>query len=221
MAANKHSNKHSNKPIVYFIEGNIGCGKSELEKQLNPDNYKIIDESMDLFTNFVISENKTINPLDLFYKNKISAFNFQILIFHIIFKQLLENYSTDKINIVTRSILSCIDCFGRVLHYEKKMSDEEFAIFQTLKLHFKLIENMFDIKFIYLKVKPEICYERMKQRNRKEEETCQFEYLQQLHIYYEKFIENLISQKYECFLIDAELSEDLVYENLLNIVNKN
>lgn len=67
---------------------------------------------------------------------------------------------------------------------------------------------------VYLRAKPEICLERIKTRNRPEEQSITLDYLKQLHDRHEEW---LLSQNQTSItpvlVIDADQTEEHVYSN--------
>ena len=70
----------SHTPIVYFVEGNIGTGKSTFLKMIEkcyPDDCQVIYEPLDTWTSF--KDKEGVNILGHFYKDpKRYAYTFQI-----------------------------------------------------------------------------------------------------------------------------------------------
>ena len=58
------------------------------------------------------------------------------------------------------------------------MYNELDDLFKTPKVH----------KFIYLKTSPKLCYERMKKRNRSEEQQIPIEYFEAIHELHEEWL---------------------------------
>lgn len=202
---------------VYIIEGNIAVGKSSLLENLNPNKYNIIDEPMDKFCSLLLLDNNNINPLNLYYNNKISGFQFQIYLVSVFMNHTLNKIQKNKINILSRSLLSVIYCFGCLLYETKKINIIELSILKEYEqIFYKLTKNL-NIKIIYLSARPEFCYERLLKRNREEEYKCDINYINRLHDIYGTFIEE-INKKYQCYVINAENNPNVVYKDFLKII---
>ena len=69
---------------------------------------------------------------------------------------------------------------------------------------------------IYLQSSPEICFERISNRNRKGEENIPFDYIKRLHTEHEKTYKNTPN----VYIIDANNDIDTIYNDVINILNK-
>lgn len=197
---------------LIILQGNIAAGKSTLLKSLDSNKYEIIDENMELFTNF-----KTFNPLDLFYKKEISSFTFNTYLFTIYMDLIKTKLSNKKINILCRSPIDSFKVFSQTS--ESTNSFEYFVGLELVKT-FLLSLDDYKINIVYLDVSPEICINRLKNRNRNEECTVDLEYLQKLDTSYKK---SLLENDINFVKIDGEDNVDniiLSFENELSkIIN--
>ena len=174
------------------IEANIGAGKSTLLRELikrYPETINIIGEPLDEWQAMVDESKGNQNILELFYKDIPEyAFSFQMNALKTrIEKNNLEKKET-KINIVERSIISDHYIFAKKLKDEGRMNLIEWQVYVKW---YKWLSEAFDIlpdAMIYLRCSPEIAYERVKKRNRPEEESITLEYLQSLHQYHEELL---------------------------------
>ena len=166
------------RPTIVAIEGLIGAGKSTLVSYLQeqlPDAL-FITEPVDLFTKY-----KIFNPLALMSSNTFAAQYHIIksLIYH--YKGYISKIQNHKLIITERYIDSPL-VFIDALHYHDCISDFEKTLLADLfydekqKIIFPEISGIF-----YLPVPPNICHERVKKRNRNEEENfVSVDYLQNL-----------------------------------------
>ena len=77
-----------------------------------------------------------------------------------------------------------------------------------------------DLRLVYLKANPETCLERIRTRNRPEEQSITLDYLQQLHARHEQW---LSSPNTAVLTVDANQTEENVYRDtnthLINLVS--
>lgn len=223
-------------PCLIFIEGNIGCGKSTLidyllqkiNKKVFEKNFIIHDEPMDLFTCLTITDpisnkNITINPLDMFYKNQISGFEFEVYVTACTFYTIMKNIKKDKINIFVRSPISAIQCFAKACikgeTIQENVQQSMLDIFNNI-----FLESIkpFQKYFVYLSLSSEDCLMRIKKRNRNEETTITLQYLQNLEKYYINLVDKITKDNnFNYYSIPAILSTPEIYKHLLsNVLEK-
>ena len=129
--------------------------------------------------------------LDLFYGDmKRWSFTFQLAAFTSRAKtwaDVLALVDHSKV-FLDRSVFSDKYIFARLLHEDGMMTDTEYKIYcdmwEWLQSNWCVIPN----KIIYIKTPPEICLERIKERNRGEETSITIEYLQRLHDMHEDWL---------------------------------
>jgi deoxyadenosine/deoxycytidine kinase len=185
MIIENNKNFHTqNKPINKFficIEGNIGAGKSTFLKKI----------SSELQCEFLLepcAEWQDINGynlLDEFYKNiKRWAYSFQLYAFLTRVESIEKKLETIKGNffISERSIFADRYVFGDVCYNDGNMSELEWNMYTkwfdwTIERNSKRI---LPSAFIYLKVNPELSYQRVNLRGRAEEKSLPIEYLTKL-----------------------------------------
>ena len=86
---------------VICIEGLIGSGKSTLVKNVQKElsyieNVTYVQEPVDLFQNYLTTDGKNINPLEMFYQEpQMNASSFQ---FHVLksYDKLLSQFYTHR-----------------------------------------------------------------------------------------------------------------------------
>jgi deoxyadenosine/deoxycytidine kinase len=186
------------------FDGNIGCGKSSVLKLIvenNPIDLNVYNEPLFDWAKW----------LELFYSDmKKYSFGFQM--------RVLKSH-LDKKNILNgifeRSPLSCQKVFGQLLYEDKMMSDLEWNLTNEFSDDYGWTPDF----IIYLKCDPEICYQRINQRNRLNEKEIELDYLKRLHNKYEELYTN--SKNVKVITIDASKPLNKVYEEVLDIVIKN
>lgn len=185
-------------PKVYFVEGNIGTGKSTFLKMiesLNNPKYQVIYEPVDVWTNFKDSSGKNI--LQYFYEDpKRFAYTFQNTAFVSRVEKLNEiDYTKDAV-FIERSIWSDKNVFAKNCFESGMMSEIEYMLytkwFKWLEANLQLKSNY---EFVYLRCSPETSYQRMKNRNRSEETGVSLQYLTQIHEKHEEWLKTAVGDK--------------------------
>jgi deoxyadenosine/deoxycytidine kinase len=171
---------------MYIVEGNIGSGKSTLLTKLGQE-FSVQTEPIDRW--YDIKDNNNNSIFKYFYEDpKRYAFCFQIMTL----QSRISDFISKTSSIFERSILSDYNVFAKTLFKNGNMTDIEF---QVLSQHFDQMLNLLDLSkiegIIYLKVNPEVCFQRIKSRNRPSEENVSLEYLQCLHDSHEEWLSNI------------------------------
>lgn len=185
------------------FDGNIGCGKSSILKLIQ--NNKPIE--MNIYNEPLHDWSKW---LELFYSdmNKYSfGFQMRVLKSHLDKKDILNG-------IFERSPLSCQKVFGELLFEDKKMNELEWNLTNEFYYDYGWSPDY----VVYLKCDPDICYQRIKQRNRNNEQSIDINYLQRIHQKYENLYTDCKS--YKVITIDASNTIDQVYEDVMELVIK-
>lgn len=173
----------------YIIEGNIGCGKTTLIRQLkeNPD-LEVIEEPVEAWK--AIQNENGENVLGLFYKNsKEYAYLFQTIVFKTRMMS-IEQPQSKLIRFSERSIWTDKNIFSKSCH--------ELGIMNTIQkntydLWFDWLENKISRKpdgIIYLQADPAVCLERVQIRDRLEESSVTLGYLTTIHQKHEEWLNN-------------------------------
>lgn len=178
---------------IVFVEGNIGSGKSTflrlIKEQL--DHVEVVLEPLDVWLNFKDDNGKNI--LQYFYEDqKRYAYTFQTIAFLSRIEKLKQLVDDPGYGIVfvERSIFSDYHIFAENCFCQGLMTTLEWNMYKTW---FRWIENLLAQKdrcFLYLQCSPEVCFQRMKTRNRKEENNVPLEYLTQIHERHEEWLLN-------------------------------
>lgn len=186
-----------------IFDGNISSGKSECLKSCLGSKIKEVQ-----CTSLIEPVNKWASGLELFYKDKTNAFTLQmeILLWH------LQN--ENKSGFIERSPLSCVHVFGESLRKDNLISEYQWTIMNEYNTTFGWKpETIF-----YLQCPPEICYERLKNRNRDCESNISLEYLTKIHENYEMLYNtnNILTENINIIKIDASQNK----EDVCNSINK-
>lgn len=150
------------RPLVIFLGGNIGAGKSTIISELKE--FKKIEEKIDLWRN--------VDGFDLFGaylknpKKYASIFQYiALLTKEIGLIEQMDNKSEPII--VERSPIDDTLVFAQLLHDEGNISDEEFKTHKTIMTEFmNILSKKMNLIYVYVYTPPDICFERMIKRNR-------------------------------------------------------
>ena len=197
--------------MIYFfgIEGNIGVGKSTMLKNIKKtlgnyyNNIPVIylQEPVEIWES--IKDKNDENIIEKFYKdNKKYSFSFQMMA--LISKLEYLNNILDKyrecIVISDRSVFTDKNIFAKMLYDSNDMEEINYKIYIKWFEHYTKKVQLTGI--IYLQSNPEICFERIKERNRKGE-NIPLEYLQKCHNYHELWLNN----EKDILFIDATVNK--------------
>jgi deoxyadenosine/deoxycytidine kinase len=199
---------------IVSIEGNIGSGKSTLIKklkELNIEDVIFLPEPVDEWNK--ITDSNGINILTKFYSNqKQYAFSFQMMAYITRLKQILEYSKSDCIIVTERCLYTDREIFAKMLFNSGLIEDIEYSIYlQWFDFFIKEIHINY---FIYLRVEPSVCFERILQRGRKGE-IIEIEYLQNCHFYHESWLNNK-----ENVLILGENNENKLVDLFVKLLKK-
>ncbi len=172
---------------MYILEGNIGAGKStflRLVKQQLSD-ISIALEPMDNWQKQVYGQSLLTN---FYQKPKRWAYTLETLtMMSRIMGHLAEQKHANATRIMERSIYSGYYCFAHNSYAQGFMTGLEWHMYQEwFNVLVKKCKN--PRGFIYLRVTPEVAYERIRKRNRHAEKTLSLAYLKQIHHQHELFL---------------------------------
>jgi deoxyadenosine/deoxycytidine kinase len=179
---------------MFFIEGNIGTGKSTFLNALSKE-FQVIPEPVDEWTRIKNANGK--NLIEEFYSDPSrNAYLFQSIAFRTRMKNIVnkENY------IIERSIYTDKNVFAQTCREDGLIGDIEWDDYVSW---FDWVTSQFKIEpkgFIYLRCEPEVSYERIKKRKRSGEDTISYEYLVKLH------------KKHDDWLLNEDPSKVLVLD---------
>ena len=189
-----------------IIEGNIGSGKTTFVNYISK-NFKdatVNYEPVEKWQSYKDEQN--INLLNNFYNDQQRwGYTFQNMAFMTRVKDLIKPCDT-KYKFIERSIYTDRNCFALNCYETGKINKMEWEIYTDW---FNWLSNEFDVKpdgYIYLRVKPDICLERINKRNRQEESGIPIEYLENIHIKHDDWLLN--EKKIPVLVLDWNCSFD-------------
>ncbi|XP_055339342.1 deoxynucleoside kinase-like isoform X2 [Paramacrobiotus metropolitanus] len=152
-------------PPIVIIEGNIGCGKSNLLQYLKTDS----------------------RIQELMYKEpQLYSFDFQNLVMESMMTQ-RQRPESGKVVVFERSIFSARYVFAENLYHNKMLTNQEH---EQLNQQFK--ENVLQHHpvnlIIYMRVDVETLQNRIARRGRKEEASVTKTYIEQLNHLYDNWL---------------------------------
>ena len=169
---------------MFFIEGNVGTGKSTFLQKLKDLGLDVIFEPVDIWTSIRNDNGKTL--LEEFYNDqKRYAYTFQ----SIAFRTRVQNIENSKVNtVIERSIFTDRNVFAKTCYENGMMNEIEWNDYTSW---FDWLATSFNINpkgYIYLRASPDISYDRIQKRSRSGEETIPFDYLNELHNKHENWL---------------------------------
>ncbi|EKD48935.1 MAG: dihydroxyacetone kinase 2 [uncultured bacterium] len=173
---------------MYILEGNIGAGKSTFLRLLSQHmpHIQTVDEPVNNWQGTVYGQSLLTN----FYEDpKRWAYTFEHLTMtNRVQEHLKEQQTAYTTKIAERSIYSGYYCFAFNSYAQQFLSDIEWQMYKEWFSF--LVPNTCTPPqgFIYLRVSPEIAYDRIKRRNRHAEKTLSLAYLKQIHHRHEAFL---------------------------------
>jgi deoxyadenosine/deoxycytidine kinase len=189
-----------------IIEGNIGSGKTTFVNYISK-NFKdatVNYEPVEKWQSY--KDEQDINLLNNFYNDQQRwGYTFQNMAFMTRVKDLIKPCDT-KYKFIERSIYTDRNCFALNCYETGKINKMEWEIYTDW---FNWLSNSFDVKpdgYIYLRVKPDICLERINKRNRQEESGIPIEYLENIHIKHDDWLLN--EKKIPILVLDWNCSFD-------------
>jgi deoxyadenosine/deoxycytidine kinase len=100
-----------------------------------------------------------------------------------------------------RSVVADRHIFAKLLREENKMDEMEYALYLSM---YDSLDSLFRTprihKFLYLKVSPQRCLDRLRKRARHEESQVQLAYLHKIHLLHEEWL----SKEPNVLVIDGE-----------------
>lgn len=174
------------------IDGNIGSGKTTQLKMFADEGFSVRCEPLQDW------------PLRDFYENKERwAFLLQMSIL----KSFVEQ--NDNVIFWERSPESSSDVFWKMLRNKGIGTDEEELVY---KFFYKKNAWSPDIH-IYIRTDPKICYERIsKKRTQDGDSTITYEYLKDVHMYYEDYI----ATKPNVIIINGDDDPEKIHDDIRN-----
>ena len=189
-----------------IIEGNIGSGKTTFVNYIskNFNDATVNYEPVEKWQSY--KDEQDINLLNNFYNDQQRwGYTFQNMAFMTRVKDLIKPCDT-KYKFIERSIYTDRNCFALNCYETGKINKMEWEIYTDW---FNWLSNSFDVKpdgYIYLRVKSDICLERINKRNRQEESGIPIEYLENIHIKHDDWLLN--EKKIPVLVLDWNCSFD-------------
>ena len=189
-----------------IIEGNIGSGKTTFVNYIskNFNDATVNYEPVEKWQSY--QDEQDINLLNNFYNDQQRwGYTFQNMAFMTRVKDLIKQCDT-KYKFIERSIYTDRNCFALNCYETGKINKMEWEIYTDW---FNWLSNSFDVKpdgYIYLRVKPDICLERINKRNRQEESGIPIDYLENIHIKHDDWLLN--EKKVPVLVLDWNCSFD-------------
>ena len=213
-------------PLIFFVEGNIGSGKSTFLKNMEKYfsvNTQFIQEPVDVWKE--TKDNDDNNILHYFY-NDMERFCYAFQSFAFISRvQQIDTINTDNtIIFIERSVFCDRNVFASTCHESGLMSDIEWKIYNTW---FSWMETKYNdifksAQYIYLQCSPNTSLHRISKRARSEESSISIEYLSTLHNKHDKWLcnnSNVLIIDAEQNLLNTEIMESTV-ENINQYIKK-
>ncbi|XP_012252857.1 deoxynucleoside kinase isoform X2 [Athalia rosae] len=177
--------KNSKQLFTVCIEGNIGSGKTTFLNHFKTNkNMLVLQEPVELWRDV-----QGVNLLDKMYKDPARyGFIFQSYV-QLTMLQLHTQKTHLPFKVMERSVYSA-RCFIENMKRTKTLEQVELSV---LEEWYDWCLNSADIQtdlIVYLRTSPEVVYERMRARARKEEDCVSLEYLKQIHQVHEDWLYN-------------------------------
>ncbi|XP_068632138.1 deoxynucleoside kinase-like [Battus philenor] len=207
-----HAVRSMKRPFRVSIEGNIGSGKSTCIKYF--DKYHFVEKHAEPIQEW--RDVRGHNLLGLLYTDmKLWTFAFQHYVHLSRLKIQTSPPSTPGITVkmFERSVQNSRHCF---VENAKKQNFLEDPQYQVLLNWYDYTEKSLDISLdliVYLKTTPQVAWERLMKRGRKEESEIPLEYLTQVHESYENWL-NSTDVGCEVLTINADRDIQYVKEDL-------
>ena len=137
-------------------------------------------------------------------------------------KKYEREFLKDSINVSDRSIVSDHYLFAKMLRDDGHINDIEWNLY--LEWYNWIIEKhsfAMPKRIIYLRLDPEIAYQRIKKRSREEEDPVSLEYIKRLHQYHENWL--MENKDIPVLILDVDKdfeSDPGVFKSLMENVEK-
>ncbi|XP_046818796.1 deoxynucleoside kinase-like isoform X2 [Vespa crabro] len=198
------------RPFTVCVEGNIGSGKTTFLNHFKSyENTVVLQEPVELWRDVA-----GVNLLELMYKDpKRYAFIFQSNVQLTMLQ--LHTYKTQlPYKVMERSVYSA-RLFIENMKRNKILQDIEVVVLEEWFDWCIKNANIETDLIIYLRTSPEIVYQRMRIRARKEENLVSLEYLKRIHEIHDEWLlyQSLFSLPAPVIILDGNKSiEEMVVE---------
>jgi deoxyadenosine/deoxycytidine kinase len=180
--------KHKNRGKMYIVEGNTGVGKSSfltLITKFCPE-ISVIHEPLENWAGQTAGKSLLGN---FYTEPKRWAYTMETMtMFSRVKEHVKEQQNTNLNRLMERSIYSGHYCFAKNGHKHGFFTPIEWNIYSQW-VEFLITKHCNPPRgFIYLRAEPEVCFKRIRQRNRAGEESVSLEYMKQIHDWHEKLL---------------------------------
>jgi deoxyadenosine/deoxycytidine kinase len=174
---------------MFILEGNIGAGKSTLLQLIKEHlpHISVALEPVDDWQKQIYGQSLLTN----FYQNsKRWAYTFETFTMMNRAKEHIAIQENHSVQLIERSVYSGYYCFARNSYEQGFLSPLEWKLY--LEWYEWLVAEKCHVPqgFLYLRVDPQVAYERIRKRNRYAEKTVPLSYLKQIHAKHEDFLIN-------------------------------
>lgn len=169
------------------VEGNIGCGKSTLLNYFKTcPAVEALKEPIQQWTDI-----KGHNALQLLYEDPPRwsfSFNNYSLLTRL---EMHQHTPSVPVKMLERSLFSTRYVFVENSHKNGDLTSLEYAVLSEWFDFIISTQKKVEVDlFVYLRAPPEICFERIQKRNRKEETGVPYEFIKSLHTLHEDWLIN-------------------------------
>ncbi len=173
---------------MYILEGNIGAGKSTFLKLIE-QHIPYISIGLEPLNNWHTEENGQ-SLLQYFYEQPQRwAYTLETLaLMSRVKEHIIEQKHEHEFRIVERSIYSGFYCFAQNSYQSGFLTDIEWSIYKEWFSFLTCTNCNVPDGFIYLKVDPEVAFERTKIRNRSAESSLTLSYLKNIDKLHSDFL---------------------------------
>lgn len=193
---------------IFFLEGNIGVGKTTILKRMRHIGFETIEEPLQRWEPY----------LSLLYSDpKLHGFSFQIeVLIWFMEVQKRATKANAEVLIVERSHFTSAHVFGQNLFDEKALTKWQFDNIKKLAAivedRWKELQLLHPIRLqtIYLQCKPAICMKRLRKRNRQCESSISLDLITKLHSLHDKVFAN-----HQSIIIDGSKDAESVFQACL------
>ncbi|KAL2722545.1 deoxynucleoside kinase-like isoform X2 [Vespula squamosa] len=198
------------RPFTVCVEGNIGSGKTTFLNHFKSyNNTVVLQEPVELWRDI-----SGVNLLELMYKDpRRYAFIFQSYVQLTMLR--LHTYKTQLPYKVMERSVYCSRLFIENMKRNKILQDVEIVVLEEWYDWCIKNANIETDLIIYLRTSPEVVYQRMRIRARKEENSVSLEYLKQIHEIHDEWLlyQSLFSLPAPVIILDGNKSiEEMVAE---------
>ena len=201
---------------VVAIQGNIGCGKSSLLRQLSRVQYagrpgaRTVPEPVEEWADWLrvyyhrLQSHQEARDAEGAAAPHLPALQLQLQVLASLHRCYKELPLSTQLAIFERSPMSSRQLFVARMVEQGEMSELDTKLYDQI---FAQLGWMADVD-VYIRCSPETCYKRIQQRGRQGEEPITLEYLRELHNKHEEIYGNA------AIVLDGELATDALAAQL-------